>query len=72
MTEPQPNYSAFREASFGHGILEIKNRTHAHWNWYRNQDGYFLSADSTWLFNRYHVSSEELSVSESCDEKASS
>jgi hypothetical protein len=40
MTEPQPSYSAYREASFGHGILDIKNRTHAYYGWNRNQDGY--------------------------------
>lgn len=34
----QPDYSAFRESSFGHGILEVKNETWALWSWYRNQD----------------------------------
>ncbi|KAM1234249.1 hypothetical protein ACFX2J_003859 [Malus domestica] len=34
----QPDYSAFRESSFGHGILEVKNETWALWTWYRNQD----------------------------------
>ncbi|KAK9944798.1 hypothetical protein M0R45_010348 [Rubus argutus] len=34
----QPDYSAFRESSFGHGILEMKNETWALWTWYRNQD----------------------------------
>ncbi|KAJ6708797.1 FE(3+)-ZN(2+) PURPLE ACID PHOSPHATASE 12 [Salix koriyanagi] len=53
MTEPQPSYTAFREASFGHGILDIKNRTHASFSWYRNQDGYPVEADSLWLHNRY-------------------
>ena len=38
--EPQPDYSVFREASFGHGIFDIKNRTHAHFSWHRNEDGY--------------------------------
>ncbi|XP_016650475.1 PREDICTED: purple acid phosphatase 2-like [Prunus mume] len=54
MTEPQPDYSLFREASFGHGIFDIKNRTHAYFSWHRNQDGYAVEADSTWLFNRHH------------------
>ncbi|PPE00040.1 hypothetical protein GOBAR_DD02932 [Gossypium barbadense] len=27
--DPQPEYSAFREASYGHSTLEIQNRTHA-------------------------------------------
>ncbi|KAJ6412090.1 hypothetical protein OIU84_005200 [Salix udensis] len=53
MTEPQPSYSAFREPSFGHGILDIKNRTHAYFGWNRNQDGYAVEADSVWLHNRY-------------------
>ncbi|KAM7470811.1 hypothetical protein LguiA_008994 [Lonicera macranthoides] len=53
MTEPQPKYSAFREASFGHALFEIKNRTHAYYNWHRNQDGYAVQADSLWFFNRF-------------------
>ncbi|KAJ6920774.1 LOW QUALITY PROTEIN: hypothetical protein NC651_014377 [Populus alba x Populus x berolinensis] len=53
MTEPQPSYSAFREPSFGHGILDIKNRTHAYFSWHRNQDGYAVEADSVWLHNRF-------------------
>ncbi|XP_057966152.1 purple acid phosphatase 2 [Malania oleifera] len=53
MTEPQPDYSAYREASFGHAILDIKNRTHAYYSWHRNHDGYAVKADSLWFFNRY-------------------
>ncbi|CAK9140086.1 unnamed protein product [Ilex paraguariensis] len=53
MTEPQPKYSAFREASFGHAIFDIKNRTHAYYGWHRNQDGYAVEADSLWVFNRF-------------------
>ncbi|CAI0435966.1 unnamed protein product [Linum tenue] len=53
LIEPQPGYSAFREASFGHGILDIKNRTHAFFGWHRNQDGYAVEADSLWLLNRF-------------------
>ncbi|CAA6653729.1 unnamed protein product [Spirodela intermedia] len=52
MTEPQPGYSAFREASFGHAVLDIKNRTHAHYGWHRNQDGAAVEADSLWIYNR--------------------
>uniref|UniRef100_A0A7N0T493 Purple acid phosphatase n=1 Tax=Kalanchoe fedtschenkoi TaxID=63787 RepID=A0A7N0T493_KALFE len=52
MTEPQPEYSAFREASFGHATLSIKNRTHAYYSWHRNQDGYKVVADSVWFYNR--------------------
>lgn len=53
LTEPQPEYSAFREPSYGHAILEIKNKTHAYYSWHRNDDGYAVKADSTWFFNRY-------------------
>ncbi|XAR72785.1 Acid phosphatase [Bertholletia excelsa] len=53
MTEPQPKYSAFREASFGHATFAIKNRTHAYYSWHRNQDGYAVEADSLWFSNRY-------------------
>jgi len=51
--EPQPSYSAYREASFGHAILELKNRTHAHYTWHRNQDDIAVASDFTWFFNRY-------------------
>ncbi|KAL0885285.1 hypothetical protein Bca101_009267 [Brassica carinata] len=47
MTEPQPKYSAYREASFGHAIFSIKNRN-AHYGWHRNQDGYAVEADTMW------------------------
>ncbi|GMH28388.1 hypothetical protein Nepgr_030231 [Nepenthes gracilis] len=36
----QPDWSAFRESSFGHGILEVVNSTYALWTWHRNQDTY--------------------------------
>ncbi|XP_008236959.1 PREDICTED: purple acid phosphatase-like [Prunus mume] len=54
MTEPQPAYSAYREASFGHATFDIKNRTHAYYGWHRNQDGYAVTADSMWFLNRYY------------------
>lgn len=38
--ETQPDWSAFRDSSFGHGILEVLNGTHALWTWHRNQDVY--------------------------------
>mmetsp|Transcript_35578 Transcript_35578/g.87508 ORF Transcript_35578/g.87508 Transcript_35578/m.87508 type:complete len:328 (+) Transcript_35578:848-1831(+) len=33
--EPQPEWSAFREGSFGAGKLSIHNATHASWEWRR-------------------------------------
>lgn len=46
---PQPEWSAFREASYGHGKLKVENATHAHWEWLRNDDGDANSADSVWI-----------------------
>ncbi|KAI3780290.1 hypothetical protein L2E82_10266 [Cichorium intybus] len=40
---------ADREASFGHVLLEINNRTHALYNWHRNQDNVVVSGDSMCL-----------------------
>jgi hypothetical protein len=53
-TEPQPSYSAFREASFGHGLFDIKNKTSAVWTWHRNEDGEAVSADSVVIKNKVY------------------
>lgn len=45
----QPEWSAYREASFGHGELDFKNATHAHWTWHRNQDSEDFVSDDVWL-----------------------
>lgn len=63
MTQPQPMYSAFREASFGHAIFDVKNRTHAYYAWHRNQDGYAVEADSMWFYNRFWHPMDESSAS---------
>ncbi|CAJ2668230.1 purple acid phosphatase 15-like [Trifolium pratense] len=47
--DQQPDYSAFRESSFGHGILEVKNETHALWIWHRNQDYYGNTGDEIYI-----------------------
>ncbi|GMH18800.1 hypothetical protein Nepgr_020641 [Nepenthes gracilis] len=47
--DPQPEISLFREASFGHGELDICNGTTAFWTWYRNDDDESVIADSVWL-----------------------
>ncbi|XP_073045674.1 purple acid phosphatase 2-like [Primulina eburnea] len=65
MTEPQPEYSAFREASFGHAAFDIKNRTHAYYSWHRNQDGYAVQSDSMWFYNRYWHPVDDSTSSES-------
>ncbi|KAK4404153.1 Purple acid phosphatase 15 [Sesamum angolense] len=45
----QPEYSAYRETSFGHGILQVKNETHALWTWHRNQDMYNKAGDQIYI-----------------------
>ncbi|KAG0487548.1 hypothetical protein HPP92_009643 [Vanilla planifolia] len=47
--DPQPSISVFREASFGHGKLEIVNTTYALWSWNRNDDDEAVVADSFWI-----------------------
>ncbi|GAB4833395.1 Probable purple acid phosphatase 20 [Ancistrocladus abbreviatus] len=47
--DPQPDISLFREASFGHGELEVANGTNAFWSWHRNDDDESVEADSVWL-----------------------
>ncbi|KAL9255896.1 putative purple acid phosphatase 20 [Drosera capensis] len=47
--DPQPAISLFREASFGHGELQVFNGTSAQWTWHRNQDDESVIADSVLL-----------------------
>lgn len=49
MTYPQPEYSAYREASFGHAIFDIKNQTHAYYSWHRNEYRSSSEADSIYV-----------------------
>lgn len=44
--DKQPEWSAYREPSFGHGVLTVFNATHAQWQWHRNQDEELHVADS--------------------------
>ncbi|KAK9826440.1 hypothetical protein WJX81_005915 [Elliptochloris bilobata] len=46
----QPAWSAYRESSFGHGVLDVLNETHALWAWHRNQDGDPVAADSVYVY----------------------
>ncbi|WOG89508.1 hypothetical protein DCAR_0208746 [Daucus carota subsp. sativus] len=46
---PQPSISLFREASFGHGELEVVNSTHTQWTWHRNDDDEAVVSDQVWL-----------------------
>ncbi|KAK7264868.1 hypothetical protein RJT34_32481 [Clitoria ternatea] len=51
--DPQPEYSAFRESSYGHSTLEIKNRTHAIYHWNRNDEGKKVPVEAFVLHNQY-------------------
>ncbi|KAL8486773.1 hypothetical protein ACS0TY_023458 [Phlomoides rotata] len=53
----QPEWSAYRESSFGHGILEVVNSTHALWTWHRNQD---ISKENSYGDQIYIVRQPEL------------
>ncbi len=43
--KPSPRWSAFREPSYGMGVLNVMNSTHAIWQWHRNQDGIMVVGD---------------------------
>lgn len=45
----QPEWSAFREASFGHGVFNVVNSTHALWGWHRNDDDEPVVSDKVWI-----------------------
>ncbi|MED6122278.1 putative purple acid phosphatase 20 [Stylosanthes scabra] len=47
--DPQPDISLFREASFGHGELEVFNSSHALWSWHKNDNDEAVISDSVWL-----------------------
>ena len=46
--EPQPSWSAFRSAAFGHGELWAANRTHLRWEWVPNA-GLGKAGDRVWV-----------------------
>ncbi|GAB4849609.1 Purple acid phosphatase 18 [Ancistrocladus abbreviatus] len=47
--DPKPEWSVFREASFGHGELKIVNLSHAFWSWHRNDDDEPYVSDQVWI-----------------------
>lgn len=49
--DPTPAWSAFREASYGHGTIDVLNTTHALFQWRRNQDDGAV-ADAAWIVTR--------------------
>jgi hypothetical protein len=51
--ETQPAWSAYREPSFGHGLLTA-NSTHLSWAWHRNQDNERVVSDEIVLAGCKH------------------
>lgn len=50
---PTPAWSAYHEATWGHGEFSMTNATHATWTWHRNQDSEPTTADSYTLRNTH-------------------
>jgi hypothetical protein len=46
---PQPSWSMFRQASYGHGELTAVNATHLLWQWRQNGDLIPTDIDSFWI-----------------------
>ncbi|XP_012569577.1 probable purple acid phosphatase 20 isoform X1 [Cicer arietinum] len=47
--DPQPDISMFREASFGHGTIDVVNASHALWSWHKNDNEERVASDTVWL-----------------------
>uniref|UniRef100_K3WGB9 Purple acid phosphatase n=1 Tax=Globisporangium ultimum (strain ATCC 200006 / CBS 805.95 / DAOM BR144) TaxID=431595 RepID=K3WGB9_GLOUD len=48
--DPQPSWSAFRQANYGFGLFHILNQTHAKIEWYEDQEtGDPVLHDTAWL-----------------------
>ena len=52
---PQPAWSVFRQASYGHGELDVVNATHMHWTWHQNPDLEPEIADELWVVKGQQV-----------------
>eukprot|EP01061_Rhynchopus_euleeides_P000866 TRINITY_DN1060_c0_g1_i3.p1 TRINITY_DN1060_c0_g1~~TRINITY_DN1060_c0_g1_i3.p1 ORF type:complete len:433 (+),score=150.36 TRINITY_DN1060_c0_g1_i3:271-1569(+) len=53
--DPQPEWSAFRQTVFGHGMLETLNGTHALWTWHTILKPEDISSDSVMLVKNAHL-----------------
>jgi hypothetical protein len=54
-TSPQPTWSAYRDAEYGHGEITFLNATHAAWAWVRNIDNEPVAADSAVIVNPWRT-----------------
>ena len=48
---PQPAWSVFRNATWGHGRWTVVNNTHSWWEWHSNDEPTTVSSDTTWVLN---------------------
>ena len=48
----QPAWSAFREPTYGHGVLTFMNSTTALWQWNRNIDSEAVIGDSVYIIRQ--------------------
>ena len=53
--DPQPAWSAYREAEYGHGVMTILNSTHTFWEWHKNVDSEPVISDSAYFINPYQA-----------------
>ncbi len=53
--DPQPAWSAYREAEYGHGVLTVLNDTHTFWEWHKNVDSEPVISDSAYFINTYQA-----------------
>lgn len=49
---PQPDWSLFRQASYGFGDLMVANATHTSWQWHQNGDLTPTFADEFWVVKK--------------------
>lgn len=55
----QPAWSAFREPTYGHGVLTFQNNTHALWQWNRNIDSEAVIGDEVYLIRDLTCANKE-------------
>ncbi len=56
----QPDWSAYREPSFGYGVLEFQSSNKAVWTWHRNQNDRAYVADQVAIHRNPLQCPEEL------------
>jgi hypothetical protein len=60
--KPQPEWSAFRQASYGHGELNVVNSTHTLFQWHQNNDLSPVIADELWIIKGDNTNTNPQSI----------